>query len=334
MSVNHTPSGGTDTPGRAKLSAPAREALETACASQGFDLSGARLLHFNHNWVVRLPRATPQGPVIAKIHRPGTGRASVTRQVLTAQWLHDSDILTARPAGSRFPVLAAGHLVTFTHDLGDGGPVAPEDLGRVLARLHALPVPGHLDLPRLDPAAGLLARVERLPDSVLHQADRHWLSGHVQAAGERFAATDWPGGPVVLHGDLATQNTLRTAHGPALIDLEYVSVGPALYDLAFVAWSRDGFGGDPALYDRFHTAYGTDVTTVAGGTPYARVLAPLRAATGFVIALEAAQREPAWADEAAYRLACLRDQDGNQAHYPWRWSTATGYTKPAVPAPT
>ena len=309
MSGNHTPPGGTNVPGKARLSPSAREALGIASASQGFDTHGARLLQFNHNWVLRLPRATPQGPVIAKIHQSGAERASVTRQVLTAQWLHDSGIATARPAGTRFPVLAAGHLVTFTHDLGDGGPVAPEDLGR------------------------LLARIERLPDRVLDPADRHWLTGHVQAAGDRFATTDWPGGPVVLHGDLATQNTLRAGHGPALIDLEFAATGPALYDLAFVAWSRDGFGGPATVYDRFGATYGTDVTTVDSGTPYARVLAPLRAAVGVVIALEAVLREPTWADEAAYRLTCLRGQGDNHIDYPWRWSSATGYTKPAASAP-
>ncbi|MEU6233028.1 aminoglycoside phosphotransferase family protein [Kitasatospora sp. NPDC047058] len=328
MNPNHTPPEDTATAGTAALTASAREALVTACAAQGFDPRGARLLHRNHHWVLRLPSASPGGPVIAKVHHSSAARAAVTRQVLTAQWLHEGGILTARPAGTRFPVLAAGHLVTFTHDLGDGGRISSEELAPLLARLHALPVPGHLDLPRLDPATSLLTRIERLPDHVLGPADRHWLTGHARALGDLFTGTNWPGRPVVLHGDLATQNTLRSKAGPALIDLEYVSIGPAHYDLAFPAWTRDGFGGDPENYRQFCAAYGTDVTTVDGGEPYARVLAPLRAAVGVVIALEAAVRAPDWADEAAHRLACARGQGGPRFAYPWHWSSAIGYTKP------
>ncbi len=333
MSTNHTPTVATDVRGDAQLTPSAREALGIASASQGFDAQGACLLQYNHNWVLRLPVATPQGSVIAKVHRSGAERASVTRQVLIAQWLHDSGIRTARPAGTRFPVLAAGHLVTFTHDLGDGGPVSAADLGRLLGRLHSLPVPGYLGLPRLDPAASLLTRIERLPDHVLDPDDRHWLTTHDRALVEQFKSSDWPDGPVVLHGDLATQNTMQTTAGPALIDLEYVSTGPALYDLAFVAWSRDGFSGDPGKYIQFCAAYGTDVTAVHGGVLYRRVLAPLRAAVGVVIALEAAVRAPSWVDEAAHRLACVRGQGDPLFAFPWNWSSAIGYTKPPAHAP-
>lgn len=231
------------------------------------------------------------------------------------------------------PIQVGAHLVTFTRDLGDGGPVTSGDLGRLLSQLHALPVPRHLGLSRLDPAASLLARIEKLPGNVLDPADRHWLTHRVQEAGELFRTADWVGETVVLHGDLATQNTIRTLDGPALIDFEYVATGPALYDAAFLAWSRDGFGGGPRRYDRFCATYGTDVTTVHGGRPYAQVLAPLRAAVGVVIALEASLRAPNWAKEAAYRLTCLRNQGDPRFAYPWRWSSATDYTKPTAPVP-
>ncbi|MER5863540.1 aminoglycoside phosphotransferase family protein [Kitasatospora sp. NPDC002040] len=299
-------------------------ALEAASASRGFDTRGAHLFQQNLNWVVRMPNAAPGGSVIAKIHTPGTEQAAVIRQVLTAEWLDDNGILTTRPAGTRRPIQVGAHLVTFTHDLGVGmgGPVPPEELGRLLARLHALTVPDHLGLPRLDPAADLLARIRKLPDHVLDPDDRHWLTSHLQAAGELFESTDWPGEPVVLHGDLANQNLLRTRAGLALLDLEYVAVGWALHDLAFRAWIRDGFSDAPRRYDRFCAAYGTDVTTVHGGRPYAQVLAPLRAAVGVVIALEASLRALDWAEEAAYRLMCLRNQEDPRFAYPWRWSSA------------
>ncbi|WP_457033911.1 hypothetical protein [Kitasatospora sp. P5_F3] len=118
-----------------------RTAVEDASASQGFDTREAHLLQHNHNWVMRLPHAAPWGSVIAKVHKAGAGRDAVTRQVLIAEWLHESGILTARPAGTPWPIQVGAHLVTFTHDLGDGGPVTSEDLGHLLAQLHDLPVP-------------------------------------------------------------------------------------------------------------------------------------------------------------------------------------------------
>ncbi|MFJ9523132.1 phosphotransferase [Kitasatospora sp. NPDC101801] len=307
-----------------------REALESASASQGFNTDGAALLHHNQHWVLRLPRATPSGSVVAKIHKEGTDRLAVTRQVATANWLHDNGVLTARPAGTGWPVLAGQHLVTFTHDLGTGGPATPRALGRALARLHALPVPRDLNLPRVDPAASLLARIEQLPDHVLDPEDRNWLTTYVHTLGERFDTTQWPGEPVVLHADLATQNTITIdLDEAALIDWEYACYGPEVCDLAFLAWSRDGFGGSPRHYDQFATTYGLDVTTVHGGTLYRQVLAPLRAVVGVVIALEAATRAPDWADEAAHRIACVRAQEAGHPRYPWAWSGSVAYIRPA-----
>ncbi|MGW2542529.1 phosphotransferase [Kitasatospora sp. NPDC001574] len=317
---------------RTVLPDPVRTALESACAAEGFDAGGARVLQHHRNWVVRLPRATRAGAVVAKVHEARAEQSDVTRQVLTARWLDANGVRTARPTGTRPFVRTDGHLVTFSRDLGDGGPATAEELAALLVRLHALPVPEHLALPRLDAAGGLLARIEQLPDQVLAPDDRRWLTGHVRTLGERFDAADWPA-PVVVHGDLNTHNTIRTAAGPALIDLECAAVGPALHDLAFPAWTRDGFGGDRDDYARFCAVYGTDVTTVHDGRPYARVLAPLRAAVGVVIALEAVLRDGAWKAEAAHRLACARGQGESRSGYPWAWSTSTAYARPSAPAP-
>ncbi|MFI5527052.1 phosphotransferase enzyme family protein [Kitasatospora sp. NPDC051853] len=311
-----------------------REALESASASQGYNTDGATLLHHNQHWVLRLPHATPGSPVVAKVHNAKTDRLTLTRQVATANWLTDNGVGTARPAGTRWPILAGHHLVTFTYDLGPGGPASPQALGRALAQLHALPLPGHLNLPRLDPAANVLARIEQLPDNLLAPEEHAWLTGYVRTLGDRFDATRWPGEPVVLHGDLAAQNTISTGNGAVLIDWEYAGTGPALADLAFLAWSRDAFGGNPRHYDQFSTTYGLDVTAVHGGTLYRQVLAPLRAVIGITIALEAATRAPGWADEAAHRIACTRAQEAGHPRYPWAWSTCIAYTRPAELSPT
>ncbi|WP_327073216.1 aminoglycoside phosphotransferase family protein [Kitasatospora purpeofusca] len=320
-----------DVPGAAQMPPAVRGALEAASASQGFNTDGGKLIHHNRNWVVRLPKAGLDGPVIAKVHQAGTGRAEVVRQVRLAEWLLDSGVLTARPAGTRWPVLAGPYFVTFTHDLGEGARLSSAELARALAQLHALPVPADLDLPPLDPAAPLLARIEQIPQQVLTNPDRRWLTGHIQELGDLFRTTHWPGETALVHGDLATFNAIRTSAGPALIDWEECKVGTPLVDLAFLAWSRDAFSTDPEEYDRFCAVYGTDVTTVDGGKLYEQVLAPLRAATGAVIAFEALSRDPAWVDEAAYRMTCVRGQGERQFGYPWGWSVASGYTKPASP---
>ncbi|MCG6496897.1 aminoglycoside phosphotransferase family protein [Kitasatospora sp. A2-31] len=300
---------------------PAGEAaLAEAAGIIGFDPAGAVVLQHRQHTVVRLPRATGRAFVVAKIYKPGEDNSAVQRQTTAAHWLRDNGVMTARPLGAP-AVTRQGRLVTFSEDLGDGGPVSSADLAHLLSTLHSLPVPEHLRLPVLDPARQLLTRIAALPRRVLAPADRHWLCGQVTAAGHQWSTHLWPGDPVAVHGDLNTFNTMQSpGYGPALLDLESLSLGPALYDLAFIAWTRDGFAADPREYENFRTAYGLDVTTVQHGAAY-RVLARLRAACGVVIALEAASHDPAWVPEAAHRTACLRRQGTGLAAYPWEWNS-------------
>ncbi|MFJ1707158.1 phosphotransferase [Kitasatospora sp. NPDC088346] len=300
---------------------PAGEAaLAEAAAMTGLDPAGAVVLQHRQHAVVRLPRATGRSSAVAKIYKPGEDHSAVQCQTMAAHWLRDNGVMTARPLSAP-AVTRQGRLVTFSEDLGDGGPVSSAQLAHLLSALHALPVPEHLRLPVLDPARQLLARIAALPRRVLAPGDRYWLYGQVTAAGQQWSAHLWPQAPAVVHGDLNTFNTmLSPSFGPALLDLESLAVGPALYDLAFVAWTRDGFAADPHGYEEFRTAYGLDVTTVQRGAAY-RVLARLRAACGVVIALEAATHDPAWMPEATHRTACLRRQSEGPPAYPWDWNS-------------
>ncbi|MFE2727146.1 aminoglycoside phosphotransferase family protein [Kitasatospora sp. NPDC059327] len=309
----------------ATLSSQAREALRQAAAAVGFGTDGGRLLYAHRNWVVRLSHATAASSVIAKIHEPGTSWEAVHRQVDVATWLRRNDVMTARPAGGGRPLATTtGLFVTFAEDLGDGGPVSPDQLGRLLAALHALPLPTHLALPALDPATDPLARIGRVPENVLASADRCWLREYVTAAAEQLRTTPC-GSDVLLHGDLNTFNTIASPAGPALIDFENVARGPAAYDLAFQAWRWHGFGEDPDDYQRFCSSYGADVTTLRQGAPY-RVLVQFRAAIGVLIALEAAAHDRAWAVEAGYRMECLRAHAMRPLSYPWNWQTRPALT--------
>ncbi|MFB8235539.1 phosphotransferase family protein [Kitasatospora purpeofusca] len=305
---------------------PAGEAaLAEAAGMTGLDPTGAIVLQHRQHTVVRLPRATGRSSAVAKIYRPGEDYLAVQRQSMAAHWLRDSGVMTARPLGEP-AVTRQGRVVSFSEDLGDGGPVSSAQLALLLSALHALPVPGHLGLPVLDPAGQLLDRIAALPRRVLAPEDRRLLRGQVTAAGRRWSTHVWPGDPVVVHGDLNTFNTMLSPAGPALLDLESLAVGPALYDLAFIAWTRDGFAADPREYEDFRAVYGVDVTTVQHGAAY-QLLARLRAACGVVIALEAATRDPAWLPEVAHRTACLRRQDAGPPAYPWDW---TGGERAAV----
>ncbi|MGW2397176.1 phosphotransferase enzyme family protein [Kitasatospora sp. NPDC001664] len=301
----------------AAVDQPAACALAEAADRLGYDLAGHTVLQHAGNWVVRLPNALgPGAPVIAKVHRAGTGLEEVARQARIAFWLLEHDVLTARPLHGGRPVLVAGRPVTVLEDLGNGGPCTVVELAQLAARLHALPVADHLVLPPLDPAHGLLARIAALPGTVLTDADRAWLGERTMAFDALWQAAEWAGPEVIVHGDLHLLNTLSTPLGPAVLDFEFTRRGVLWYDLAFKAGGRDLFGQDPALYAAFARTYGVDVTAVDGGRPYALMI-QVRALFGVVVALEEAVRNAVWLPEARRRIASVR----RPGPYPWNWSS-------------
>ncbi|MFJ1936777.1 phosphotransferase family protein [Kitasatospora sp. NPDC088160] len=128
----------------------------------------------------------------------------------------------------------------------------------------------------------------------------------------------------VIHGDAGPGNTMSTATGPHLIDLERLSIGHPEWDLATAAWHRDAFGAHPDDYTAFHQVYGSDVTTWPGY----RLIRDVRSLCATLFALRHAPASPEAQAEANHRLACLQDIAGPTprpwAARKWTWTRAHG----------
>nr|BEK65711.1 aminoglycoside phosphotransferase family protein [Kitasatospora purpeofusca] len=293
-----------------------RAAVFSGAWSQGLDPSGAVLIKEGANHVYRLPAAG----AIAKVHQPGTTVGAARRQNRAALWLLRNDIAAARPTGRYTDPEQIGPLViTFADDLGTGPAATSAELGGLLRALHDLDVPNELDLPVFEPFTALARRIAALPPTALTRQQRLRLRLFLDATRDRWNTVSWPVRPCVIHGDVGPSNTILTALGqPALIDLENIAIGPALWDLAAPALRRDLYGDPPAQYEEFSAAYGADVTRHDNGRTY-RTLTALYALTSCLTAVEAAQVHGGhWPAEAERRLSTVLT-DPLPAP-PWAWT--------------
>ncbi|MFJ5122346.1 phosphotransferase [Kitasatospora sp. NPDC088548] len=241
------------------MTGDSRATLFTAARIQGLDPSGAALLQAGHHHVYRLPAAG----AVAKVHQPGTTFAVARRQNRAAFWLRRNGILAPRPTGrDTYPVQVNGMVVTFADDLGTGPTASPTQLAELLRTLHDLAVPHDLALPTFDPFPALAARIAILPPDIISAQQRLRLRATLSGIRDLWREAAWQAQSCVIHGDVGPANSIVTPAGEAaLLDGEHMSVGPALWDLAAMAWRRDLYGADPAEYEEFCTAYGTDATT-------------------------------------------------------------------------
>lgn len=98
-----------------------------------------------------------------------------------------------------------------------------------------------------------------------------------------------------------------------MIDLERFSLGPPEWDLVSTAVRARTTGAiTSAEYDEFCAAYGYDVTDWVGYP----ILAGARELRMASYAAQHAAENPEWADQAQYRVDCLR---GRQGPRPWHW---------------
>ncbi|MFD5658661.1 aminoglycoside phosphotransferase family protein [Streptomyces hirsutus] len=289
----------------ASAAAPAREALEQACAAVGLDPRGAEPIRLAENQIWRLP-----GPrVIVRIARRGQTAAAL-REVRVARWLAENHMPTVHLAGVGQPVEAGGRPVTFWEELPPHEHGSHTEVAQLLKRLHALPVPD-VELGYLDPFVRISERLEAA--TTLTDTDRGWLKRLHQEL-----ATAWqerlPGRPeCAVHGDAWPGNLIHTAEGPLMIDLERFSLGPPEWDLVSTAVRARTTGAiTSAEYDEFCAAYGYDVTDWAGYP----ILAGARELRMVTYAAQHAASNPEWADQAQHRVDCLRGRRGPR---PWNW---------------
>jgi Ser/Thr protein kinase RdoA (MazF antagonist) len=202
--------------------------------------------------------------------------------------------------------------VTWWHELPPHRHGTALQVADQLRRLHNLPLPD-FDIGRLDPFVRLAERIDAA--TTLTDADRVWMRerlAELQASYQKLP----PGlSHSVVHGDAWIGNVVATDDGQVVfLDLERCSIGPPEWDLvstAVKAFTLEGISvGD---YDRFVDSYGHDVTQWAGF----ETLRDIREFRLVCMAGQVAGENPARADEAALRLACLRGEYGPR---PWHWT--------------
>jgi len=167
----------------------------------------------------------------------------------------------------------------------------------------------------LAPLAPFVRLRERIWEAVsLPDDDRAWLLGRLADLGQRYA--ELPAGLTwcLVHGDAWNGNVAVTQSGPVLLDLERFAFGPPEWDLASVAVDYTTFGSLSASgWADFCEQYGQDVTGWAG-FPVLRDIRELRKVT---FAWQLAGERPDIAEQARYRLACIRGERGPR---PWGWA--------------
>lgn len=284
---------------------PATRALEEACAAVGLTVDGAEPIRLAENQIWRL---TGQ-QVVVRIARPEQV-AAAEREVRVARWLAESNIPAVRLADVPQPVIADGRPTTFWQELPAHEHGTHADVAQLLRRLHGLTAPD-LELGYLDPFVRIRERLENAV--TLEEKDRAWLrSLHHDLV---TAWADRPSGrpDCAVHGDAWPGNLIRTADGPLMIDLERFSLGPPEWDLVSTAVRARTTGAiTPAEYEEFCGAYGYDVTEWAGY----QILAAARELRMVTYAAQHAASHPKWAEQAQYRLDCLRGCHGPR---PWPW---------------
>ena len=245
------------------------------------------------------------GDVVLKAHGPGTAPDELAARLKTAARLDGVMLAPLREAAER----VAGRLVTFWPA---GRPVDPEepdaapweDGGRLLARLHAVPVTGHL------PPAGGPARLARAM-ARLERAGGGAAGAVIRAACATLPRTglDRPVG--LTHGDWHLGQMVWHGGRWVLIDVDDLGAGDPAWDLARpAAWYAAGML-DPEVWQRFLAAYhDAGGRAVSREDPWRELDVPARAltiqlaATGVVRAQE--EGRPLDEAEEALISSCAR----------------------------
>jgi Phosphotransferase enzyme family len=237
------------------------EALITACASVSLDGTGARVLYDRANTVYKLARH----PIVARLrYAPGPSpwleRLSVSVKVTA--WLNRLGFPAVRPLDVEQPVTADGYIVTFWHYLDATGPPWEDvdSLGVLLRQLHQLPEPP-LSLPRASPLGSVPDDTKRCP--WLTNDQRSWLLARYQDLKDKYAASAWPLGCGLIHGDAYSENLIHTGDRVVLSDWDSVSYGPREQDIVPTS-IRHRFGRPESEWDRFCAVYGVAPADLPG----------------------------------------------------------------------
>ncbi|ATL67238.1 aminoglycoside phosphotransferase family protein [Nocardia terpenica] len=234
---------------------PGPDTMSAVCRVFGVDGRNARQLHQRSNavWLVDtlVVRLAPD----TELRR----ERAVTALAVT-RWLAEEGMSIAlAPVDGEQPVYADGAVATFWPYRPSDEQPGPAELGELARRLHSVDVPP-FSVPRYRPLRRLreaLAVDEARAISALPGEDREWLREQADRLVTRFAATRFPLGEGLIHGDLHGENAVMDRSRWVLIDWDNAAVGPRELDL--VGTLPDHFH-EPDTYRRqFTHAYGYDL---------------------------------------------------------------------------
>jgi aminoglycoside phosphotransferase (APT) family kinase protein len=280
--------------------------LRQACRRAGITAEGAGVIRAAENTLYRLP-----GGIVARLTPPGQF-AAATKEVQVSRWLQTQGLPVVEVVpGIQQPIAIDQRAVTFWRELPDHRESTTAELATMLRHLHDLPTPDF----ELPPLAPFIRLPERLAEAAaLDAADRDWLLAHLAQLESAYAdlpeGKDW----CAVHGDAWSGNLVVTADGPVLLDLERFAHGPPEWDLTSLAVDYTTFGSITAgEWTDFCDRYGQDVTTWTGFT----ILRDARELRKVTFAIQLAFTRADIAEQAHYRLACIRGEEGPR---PWGWT--------------
>lgn len=244
----------------ADLTQVAESAVHHAAKLCGLDAGGMRLIRLFASAVYHLPAAD----AVARVAVPVSGAtmARLETSVKVTRWLAGAGFPSVEPLAVEQPVSTDGCVVTFWRYLPQDGPSpGVADLGHLLRRLHALPLPP-VPLPAYQPLTSVRQAIET--SRAVGDDDREWLAGRCARLLDAYRQLRFPLPAGMIHGDAYRGNLLRGRDGGAVLaDWDAVSIGPREIDLTPTS-QAPRFGLPDREAGAFAAAYGYDLRSWGG----------------------------------------------------------------------
>lgn len=267
----------------------------------GLNVREARLIRLHSNALFALPKAG----LLVRIATNPDAADNVAASLQATRWLRSRGYPCTEPAIEQ-PLTVRGRAVSvwwWVDAVSNPRPSGTE-LGRLLARLHAQPIPPGLR-GFADPLSNVAAAVDQHPHAIGDHVG--WLRSRIEELRRLWQTITWARPAALIHGDAHPNNLMRTVDGRLLLgDWDHVAVGPPEWDLIQVPYFRRRFQHPCAAHvDELAQAYGWDVRS----WPHADDLIAIRELHGLAPYIRNASANRARAEEVTHRLRTLRDGD-------------------------